>query len=77
MKLSRLFLRYSLFAALWIFPGAAGAEIVLTLRVSPLTVTRDLRVLCQEGFVEKVEPNRSPRTHYFQLRSLPGAAPGS
>jgi DNA-binding NtrC family response regulator len=45
------------------------SEIVHLLGVSPLTVTRDLKMLAAEGLIEKVTSNASPRTHYFRLRS--------
>jgi DNA-binding NtrC family response regulator len=45
------------------------AEVVAVMRVSPTTATRDLKALCAEGLIEKVEPNRSPRSHYFRLKS--------
>jgi two-component system, NtrC family, response regulator AtoC len=44
------------------------SEVVKVMGMAPATATRDLRALCAEGLVEKVEPSRSPRTHYFQLR---------
>ncbi len=43
-------------------------ELVALLRVSPDTVSRDLRRLCAEGFIERVAPTGSTRTHYFRLR---------
>ena len=36
--------------------------------VSPPTAARDLLILAEAGFIEKVMPNRSPRTHYFRLK---------
>jgi len=42
-------------------------EIIALLRVAPNTATRDLKILCDEGFVEKVRPSASPATHYFSL----------
>jgi DNA-binding NtrC family response regulator len=44
------------------------AEAARILGVSPVTATKDLRKLIAEGLVEKVEPSRSPRSHYFRLR---------
>ncbi len=32
--------------------------------------TADLQLLCREGFIDKIEPKKAPRTHYFRLRSL-------
>ncbi len=43
-------------------------EVIDMLGVSHSTATKDLRSLCEEGFIEKVMPNRSPRTHYFRVR---------
>jgi len=42
-------------------------EVAATLGISLPTATRDLQALCSEGFVEKVCPSRSPRSHYFRL----------
>ncbi len=44
-------------------------EVARILGVSPVTATRDLRSLCREGFIEKVMPSASARTHHFALRS--------
>jgi DeoR/GlpR family transcriptional regulator of sugar metabolism len=44
------------------------AEVILILDVSMATATRDLKLLCSEGTIERVEPTASPRTHYFRLR---------
>jgi hypothetical protein len=41
------------------------------------TITRDMARLCAEGFIERVMPTASPRTHYFRLRTPPGAASSS
>ncbi len=43
------------------------AEIVQILDVSPNTATGDLKALQKEGFIERVEPSKSTRSHYFQL----------
>jgi len=45
-----------------------GSEIAHFLGVSRNTVTAYLRILREEGLIEKVEPKRSPRTHYFRLK---------
>jgi DNA-binding NtrC family response regulator len=45
-------------------------EVARILRISLNTATRDLKRLCREGFVEKVEPTASPRTHYFIRRPI-------
>ena len=44
-------------------------EVAEIMGVSAYTATRDLQILGREKSIEKVMPNRSPRTHYFQLRS--------
>ena len=46
-------------------------EIILILGVSPNTATKDLQVLCDEGFIERVEPSVSTRSHYFILKNRP------
>jgi len=33
---------------------------------SPTTITKYLKTLCQQNFIEKMTPTKSPRTHYFQ-----------
>ena len=48
------------------------AEIAKTLRISPNTATKDLKALCADGFVEKVQPTASPRSVYFQVCEVPG-----
>jgi DNA-binding NtrC family response regulator len=42
-------------------------EVARVLGISLRTATMDLRVLCRERLVEKVEPTASPCTHYFRL----------
>jgi DNA-binding NtrC family response regulator len=44
-------------------------EIAQLLRVTPETITQDLKRLRSEGFIDRVEPSRSPRSHYFVLRT--------
>jgi DNA-binding NtrC family response regulator len=44
------------------------SEVAEVLGVSRVTATKDLKALIAEGLIEKVEPNRSPRSHYFRLR---------
>ena len=44
-------------------------EIMRILRISPNTATKDLKILCEEGLIERVEPSSSTRTHYFRLAS--------
>jgi len=46
-------------------------EVARLLEVSGNTATADLKALCEEGLIEKVEPNSSPRTHYFAARKRP------
>jgi DNA-binding NtrC family response regulator len=43
-------------------------EIMRLLGVSPATATRDLKRLLECGFIEKVRPTPSPRSHYFRIR---------
>jgi hypothetical protein len=40
------------------------------LKVSARTATRDLKLLCRQDFIVRVEPTRSPRTHYFAVRAV-------
>ena len=47
------------------------AEAARILGVAPDTAGRYLKQLCREGFARKVEPTRSPRTHYFRLKESP------
>jgi DNA-binding NtrC family response regulator len=49
-------------------PTLTRQEVIGILGISHVTATRDLALLCREGFVERVMPNASPRTHYFRLR---------
>ena len=49
-------------------------EVARILKVSLPTATRDLKLLCAEGFIRKIEPKPAPRTHYFQLNA-DGKAP--
>jgi DNA-binding NtrC family response regulator len=43
------------------------AEVSDLQEVSLQTATRDLKALCAQGVIERVEPSRSPRSHYFRL----------
>jgi len=45
------------------------AEVAELLQVSGRTASRYLKGLLAEGFIEKVKPTPSPRSHYFRLRS--------
>jgi DNA-binding NtrC family response regulator len=53
------------------------SEVATALAVPARTITRDMARLCAEGFIERVMPTASPRTHYFRLRTPPGAASSS
>jgi hypothetical protein len=39
------------------------------LSIAKPTATSYLKALCSEGFIEKVMPNRSPRTHFYRLKT--------
>ncbi len=49
------------------------SEIVRIMGFSPNTVTKDLKELTNEGFIKRVEPSRSTRSHYFVLKEAPPA----
>jgi transcriptional regulator with PAS, ATPase and Fis domain len=44
-------------------------QIAQILQVNLLTVTKDLRRLCEEGVIIKKMPTKSPRSHYFEILS--------
>jgi transcriptional regulator with PAS, ATPase and Fis domain len=44
------------------------SEIIDSLAMSPNIATSDLRTLISEGFVEKIQPSKSPRSAYFKIR---------
>ena len=44
------------------------SEVAVNLGISPNTATRDLRILCKEGFVDRISPSASPRSVYFRIR---------
>ncbi len=46
------------------------SEIIRILDISPNTATKDLKTLCDEGFIERVEPSASTRSHYFVLKRV-------
>lgn len=46
----------------------ARQEIANTTKSSYKTIGTDLKELITEGFIEKIEPTSSPRTHYFILK---------
>ncbi|MCX7591943.1 MAG: sigma 54-interacting transcriptional regulator, partial [Kiritimatiellae bacterium] len=55
------------------FEKLTRTEIVRILGVSPNTATKYLRTLCEEGYIRRVEPSASTRSHYFvRARSAPG-----
>jgi DNA-binding NtrC family response regulator len=47
------------------------AELIRLLGISANTATADLKLLRDEGVVERVEPSASPRSHYFRWCALP------
>ena len=42
------------------------SEIVQLLHIAPNTATKYLKALCNEGFIRRIEPSASTRTHYFE-----------
>jgi DNA-binding NtrC family response regulator len=46
-------------------------EIIRILGVSPNTATKDLKALCDENFIVRVEPSASSRSFYFTLKTPP------
>ena len=44
-------------------------EIIRILAVSPNTATKDLKALCDENYIERVQPSASTRSHYFRLKA--------
>jgi hypothetical protein len=45
------------------------SEVQAMLCVSSSTATSYLKALCVDGFIEKVRPTASPRSHYYRVRS--------
>lgn len=45
-------------------------QVAEALEVSLLTITRDLKKLISQGKIEKRTPTLSPKSHYFELKSL-------
>lgn len=43
----------------------SGKEASILLGVTPKTISNDFKILIKEGFLQKIEPSKSPRTHYF------------
>lgn len=50
------------------------SEVIQMLHVSPNTATMDIRELCEQGFVTRIQPTASPRSVYFVLTDQPDAA---
>jgi DNA-binding NtrC family response regulator len=44
------------------------SEVATLLQISPNTATKYLKTLCKEGFIKRIEPSASTRSHYFELR---------
>ncbi len=42
------------------------AETAKALKVAPNTAAADLKILMDEGLIEKIMPSKSPRSHYFK-----------
>jgi len=51
------------------------SEVIQILGVSPNTATKDLKTLCGEGYVVRVEPSASSRSYYFE-KTGPGGPSG-
>ncbi len=45
------------------------SEIIEALAISPNIATSDLKALAAEGFIDRVQPSKSPRSVYFRLRA--------
>lgn len=45
-------------------------QIAEALEINLLTATKDLKRLCQENFITKKTPSKSPRSHYFEVKLL-------
>ncbi|MBA4386376.1 MAG: hypothetical protein C0404_00235 [Verrucomicrobia bacterium] len=43
-------------------------EAIELLDISPNTATKDIQALCDGDFIERVEPSKSTRSHYFVLK---------
>jgi len=43
------------------------SEIAKALDISPNTATQDLKILCGDGFIDRIQPSASPRSVYFVL----------
>jgi transcriptional regulator with PAS, ATPase and Fis domain len=40
-------------------------------KVNPITASKDLKILCAEGFIEKRTPTKSVRSNYYQILDIP------
>jgi Fic family protein len=43
------------------------SQVIEITDVSPSTATKELQILCDEGFIVRRTPTTSPRTFYFEL----------
>ena len=43
------------------------SQIMEIAKISPVTATKDMEVLCQSGFIERRTPTKSVKSHYFVL----------
>jgi len=46
------------------------SQVSAILKVSPLTAANALHALCEEGFIEKIMPSKSTKSHYFNIKNL-------
>lgn len=44
------------------------SQVSAILKVSPLTAANALQTLCEDGFIEKVMPSKSTKSHYFNWK---------
>jgi len=51
------------------------SEVIQMLHISPNTATTDMKELCEQGFVKRIQPTASPRSVYFVLADRPDLAP--
>ncbi len=52
------------------------SELIRTLNISPTTATANLKTLCREGFIRRVEPSGSTRSFYFTLEEKTNGGSG-
>ncbi len=57
-RLRELFIKYK---------KLTRSEIIKILNISPNTATKDLKVLCSDNFIKRIEPSASTRSHYFVI----------